>query len=162
MDTAIGNPQVTEADIGWLAGIIDGEGHLGISTQNQKRGDSVKFDLQITNTDNALIGKLVRILRKLGVNPHLRERTHDKATWATNCIVTVAKLAHIRIVLNAALPHLTGWKYRRAAIMLTLIESRMTKNRQPYDEIERALVEQFRAVRVEQGTSSTTRVAVTY
>lgn len=162
MDVTIGNPQVTEADIGWLAGIIDGEGHIGISTQNQKRGDTVKFDLQIVNTDNALIDKVIRIFKALGVNPYVRERTHNKSTWATNCIVTVGKMAHIRVVLDRVMPHLTGWKYRRAAIMLALIESRITKNRQPYDEIEHALVEQFRAVRVEAGTSSTTRVAVTY
>ena len=63
----MGNQQATEAEIGWLAGIIDGEGHIGLSNQNSKKVRSVRVDLQIVNTDIKLIEKLVNILRKMSM-----------------------------------------------------------------------------------------------
>lgn len=153
----MGNQQATEAEIGWLAGIIDGEGHIGLSNQNYKKVRSVRADLQIVNTDSALIEKIVSILRKLGVNPYLRERVHVKATWNTNTIVTVGKFANIKRVLMATLPHLTGMKREKAILVLALIESRMTKSKNDrYDERELALVEDFRFRFIGKSGASTT------
>lgn len=159
----MGNQQATESDIGWLAGIIDGEGHIGISFQSRRRRKSVRCDLQIVNTDAALIEKVVRILRAIGVNPYLRNRTHIKSTWATNTIVSVGKMAQIKRVLDQVLSHLTGTKQKRAALMLALIESRMTKTQWiDYDDYEMSLVEQFRMRFVRpKGASTTAREAPT-
>jgi signal recognition particle subunit SEC65 len=163
VDETMGNPQATEAEIGWLAGIIDGEGHIGISRQGAKKGDAIKTDLQIVNTDWALIQKVIDILRKLGVNPHVRERVHVKKTWNTNWIVSVGKFAHIRRVLEAVRPHLTGIKSEKADCMLDLIRSRMQKTRADrYDLYEVAIVEQFRSRFVGTcGASTTAREART-
>lgn len=144
-DNAMGNQQATQAEIGWLAGIIDGEGHIGISRQGTKKGDAIKMDLQIVNTDYGLIQKVLVVIEKLGVNPHIRERTHNKATWATNWVVTVGKMAHVKRILDATKEHLTGLKREKAELMLALIESRMTKTRSDrYDDYERSIVENFR------------------
>jgi len=157
----MGNQQATATDIGWLAGIIDGEGHLGLSRQNKRRCTTIKFDLQIVNTDYALIDKVVRIVRALGVNPLVRERVHAKATWATNKIVTVGKMAHIERVLRAVRDYLTGVKREKADLMLALIESRKTKNRAPYDEHELAIVRRFRETYIGKcGASTTAREAL--
>ena len=153
----MGNQQATEAEIGWLAGIIDGEGHIGISMQNKSVSRSVSVDLQIVNTDFALIDKVVSILRKLDVNPHIRDRIHIKATWSSNRIVALRKFAHVKRVLDAVLPHLTGMKREKALIVLALIESRMTKTRfDKYDEHELALVKDFRDSFIGKYGASTT------
>lgn len=157
----MGNQQATMTDIGWLAGIIDGEGHLGLSYQNKNRCTTIKFDLSVVNTDFAITDKVVRILRDLGVNPYVRDRVHIKSQWATNRIVTVGKMIHIERVLFAVLPSLTGIKHEKANLMLALIESRKNKQRRPYDAHENAIVEKFRGIYVGKcGASTTAREAL--
>lgn len=157
----MGNQQATEAEIGWLAGIIDGEGRIGIAMQNRSASRSVSVDLQVVNTDFALIEKVVSIMRKLSVNPHIRDRIHAKATCNTNRIVSLRKFAHVKRVLDAVLPHLTGMKSEKAKIVLALIESRMMKTRADrYDEHELALVDEFRESFLgKYGASTTARKA---
>lgn len=160
-DVTMGNQQATQSEIGWLAGIIDGEGHIGLSLANSNVSKTVKFDLQIVNTDGGLIDKLVRILRSIGVNPYIRERTHVKATWSTNTIVTVGKMAHIKKILDVVKDELTGMKREKADVMLALIESRIQKTRfDKYDERELGLVKLFRDRFVGKcGASTTAREA---
>lgn len=161
-DVTMGNQQATQADIGWLAGIIDGEGHIGLSLQNKARSRSVKFDLQIVNTDSGLIDKVVRIMRELDVNPLLRERIHIKKTHNTNTIITVGRMAQIKRILIATKEHLTGIKREKADMILALIESRITKTRADrYDEAEWKIVEMFRHRFVGKcGASTTAREAL--
>lgn len=140
----MGNQQATATEIGWLAGIIDGEGHIGLSKQNSAKFNTIRFDLQIVNTDFAITDRVVAIYNKLGVNPHVRNRVHDKASLATNRIVSLCKMAHIRIVLTAVLDNLTGVKKERAIIMQALIESRLGKKRTPYTQHEYSLIAQFK------------------
>ena len=157
----MGNQQATQAEIGWLAGIIDGEGHIGLSLQNSKVSRSVKFDLQIVNTDFALTDKVVSIIRKMGVNPYIRDRVHQKSTWATNRIVSVGKMAHIKIILGQCTEHLTGLKREKAEMVLALIESRIKKTRfDQYDVFEIGIVQGFRDRFVGRcGASTTARKA---
>lgn len=157
----MGNQQATEAEIGWLAGIIDGEGHIGISMQNRSVSQSVSVDLQIVNTDFALIDKVVTIMHKLDANPHIRDRVHAKATWSTNRIVSMRKFAHVKRVLDAVLPHLTGLKREKAEMVLALIESRMKKTRADrYDVFETGIVQGFRDRFIgKYGASTTAREA---
>jgi len=157
----MGNQQATQAEIGWLAGIIDGEGHIGISMQNRKVSKSVTLDLQIVNTDFELIDKVVDIMRKLGVNPYIRERVHNRARWSTNRIVSLRKFAHIKRVLDSVGVHLTGLKREKSKLMLALIESRMTKTKADrYDERESAIVDEFRSRFIGKcGASTTAREA---
>ena len=160
-DDTMGNQQATQSDIGWLAGIIDGEGHIGLSCQNRKRCSTVKFDMSIVNTDDALIEKTVRILRALGANPYIRGRIHEKKSWSRNTIVTVCKMAHIERVLSMTVEHLTGVKKEKAILLLALIRSRKHKNRMPYDDYENSLVNRFRDVYVGNcGASTTAREAL--
>jgi LAGLIDADG-like domain len=160
-NVTMGNQQATEAEIGWLAGIIDGEGHIGLSLANSNIARSVKFDLQIVNTDYALIDRVIAILNKLGINPYVRERTHNKTTWSTNKIVTVGKMAHIKIVLDAVLDNLTGMKREKADVVLALIGSRIVKtHKDRYTDIELGLVKLFRERFVgKYGASTTAREA---
>src|SRR4030067_1288827 len=156
MDETIGYQQATQSDIGWLAGIIDGEGHLGLSYQHKRRCTTIKFDMQIVNCDDALIEKVVRIMRLMGVNPLLRDRIHVKKTWNRNTIVTVGKMAHIERILKQTVHHMTGVKYEKAILMLALIEMRINKRRAPYDAHENAIVQKFRDIYIGNCGASTT------
>lgn len=70
---------VTEADIGWTAGIIDGEGSIGVySFAEKKKGTKAhKLRLSVTNTD---IRILYRLKSMWGGNVH-----HEKRRLRENC-----------------------------------------------------------------------------
>ena len=160
----MGNQQATASEIGWLAGIVDGEGHIGLSYNNMKRRIlTCRFDFQIVNTDQELIDKVVLILRKMGVNPHIRERVHKKSTWATNTIVTVPRLPNVEKILSVLHEHLTGVKKEKANLMLALLRSRLKKypSRGAYDDYEQSLVDAYRETYVGMcGASTTAREAL--
>lgn len=63
----MGNPQVTDFELGWLSGIIDGEGCFTMS-KGSKGGYNVGFKL--VNTSKTLITKFQEILTKLGIKYH--------------------------------------------------------------------------------------------
>ncbi len=55
----------TNREIGWLAGIFDGEGHLGL--HKNTKGNSFLRKCSITNTNLGIINECSRILRKLNI-----------------------------------------------------------------------------------------------
>jgi hypothetical protein len=179
------NPQATDFELGWFAGIVDGEGWLGMTIYTpvekrlagtgQKR--KVKVELKITNCDEAIILKTAHIMRKMGVNPYLRTQgslgpgrrlVHE---CATKHMTTVER------ILIQIREHLIGIKRERAEIILRFIELRRANEGSPnpaygengdrpgkhgmrtifpYTEEELALVERCRELQ-SRGASETTR-----
>lgn len=62
------NPQVTDFELGWLSGIIDGEGCF---TMSPGSAGSWNLSIKIVNTDALIIAKIVEILRKLTIAFHI-------------------------------------------------------------------------------------------
>ena len=96
--------------IGWLAGIIDGEGHISISPNG---GSQHCIFLGITNTDKSIIDKVSEIT---GHGYIKRKRTNEKWKDTYQWIVT-ANQAYL--ILNMVLPYLVG-KRERAELAITL------------------------------------------
>ena len=77
----MGNQQATDAELGWLAGIIDGEGWLGVSLETEHwyregkntRQQSIKVEIKVVNCDPEIVVKTAQIMQKLGVNPYIRQ-----------------------------------------------------------------------------------------
>lgn len=145
-DVTIGNQQASDIEIGWLAGIIDGEGYIGFSRQNSKKVHSVRTDIQIVNCDPDVILKTKRILNMIGVNPYIRERRHGKKeeTYSRNFILSMAKFADLKKVIDTVGHLLTGEKKIRAKLVIDLINSRMGKTKRDwYNEYEHSLVDRY-------------------
>lgn len=143
-DNKMDNQQASSYEIGWLAGIIDGEGHIGLSRQNTKKCRSVRPDVQIVNCDYELIERVVSILNKMGINPYIRERYHNKKEWRVNYIVTIGRFAHIKKLMDNIMECLVGEKRYRAELMMRLINKRITKTRfQQYTEDELSIIQEF-------------------
>lgn len=139
-DTTMGNQQASDFEIGWLAGIIDGEGYLGITKVNRKDRKSpncVYTDLQITNTDTQIVERCASIIRKLGVNPYVLEKTHNvklNPQWKTSYNICLRKFSDIVKILEAVYPHLGGEKQAKARLLLDFVRTRVGKSRSTYDE----------------------------
>ena len=181
----MGNQQATDAELGWMAGIIDGEGWLGMCVGAEKsyrpthhtRQYSVTVDIKVTNCDPEIIVKAAQIMRKIGVNPYIRQpKVELKENHKPHYEVSVHRMAPVRRVLEAVLPYLVGTKLERANLILRFMDLRAinlgTENPayadnargrhgprtiKPYTTEELALVEQCRALQSRKGASETTR-----
>jgi hypothetical protein len=161
------NQQVTQLEIGWLAGFVDGEGYIGIGEyKTRRRHPSYSCALQISNTDEAMILKAQAIIQKMGVNPYIRTHGHgvrnkpkSKIVW----VLVVHRMNKLIPVLELINPHLTGSKQERGELVLEYCRSRM-KNWVPGShhnittEREAQIIESCIA-KQKRGTSETTRKA---
>ncbi len=181
----MGNQQATDAELGWLAGIIDGEGYLGMNLEaersyregHQTRQHNIKVEIKVTNCDPEIVVKTAQIMQKLGVNPYLRQPAVDlKPNHKVHYEASIKRMAPVKRVLEAVLPYLVGSKLERAHIILQFIELRTNnpgivnpayadnaKGRRgprtikPYNEEELRLVDQCRALQSRKGASETKR-----
>lgn len=122
------NQQVTPYEIGWLAGIVDGEGYIGmIACYDKRRSGSVQIDVQmhICNTDEAIILKCQEIIRKIGVNPYIRASKGHTNVKKDVFKIQIKHMRKLKIVLDVLLPYLVGNKQERAKLIIKFIELRM-------------------------------------
>jgi hypothetical protein len=177
------NQQATDFELGWLAGIVDGEGWLGMSLSQEHRptrlaGQSrpiiVKVELKITNCDEAVIDKASAILVKLGFNPYRRSHKQlgENRRIVHECALkNMTTLVRLLPILQ---PHLTGIKQERSKLILRFIELRQNnpgivrpgfderkgkrgrRTTRPYTAEELAVVEMCRELQ-SRGASETTR-----
>jgi hypothetical protein len=139
------------ADVAWLAGIVDGEGHIGLSVE-PKRPNSIRTVLLIGNTSQAMLEKVQRIVfelthRKLKVGfaepAGYAMRTKD---WYQFPIYAQKDLVR---VCEAILPHLTC-KRVQAEIMIEFCRLRQSKKHIPnaaYGPEEMALIKRMEPFR---------------
>lgn len=133
---------LTDAEAGWLAGIIDGEGSITLNVRRKswKGWNGVGVDLQImlVNTDAGIIHKAVSLVEKLiGSPPHLFEqKTRDlyrqdgsayRNAGKSLLHMSIAKMSHIKAIIEAIEPHLAGEKKARAALVHRFIVRRMAR-----------------------------------
>lgn len=118
-----------EWEKGWLAGIIDGEGSVGIGVTQGKTKSGLpifRAQVQMSNCNLAIIEKYVGLLADLGISkvPTLNEREGPRHV-GKEYHVTVARLADVERLLEFCLPRLVG-KRPQAEIVLRFVRSRMS------------------------------------
>ncbi len=178
------NQQVTDIDLGWLAGIIDGEGWVGAILETEHwyregmntRQKSIKVEINVVNCDPAIVERAATIIRELGVNPYMRHSNRNQETKRPVYTVAVKRMAGVQRLLVVLRDHLTGSKQRRADLLLRFIHLRQTNpgtpnpayangargrhgpgTIRPYTVEELELIEQCRALQDRSGTSEATR-----
>lgn len=163
----MGNQQVTQYEIGWLAGFVDGEGYIGISQyKTRRRKTSYSCAIQVSNTDEKMILKAQQIVQKIGVNPYIRTHGYGERNKKKSKIVyvlVVHRMGKIIPILEAINPYLTGLKKERADLVLEYCKSRMNSyvpgsHYNVITERESQIIELCIA-KQKRGTSETTRKA---
>lgn len=125
----------SDAEIGWLAGIIDGEGSVGLSYCGRSDG---RFYLspyiKVANNDKGLSDKAKELMGGQQFLPPSRDKL-----WTNNLGGTV----QCSKVAAAILPHLTV-KYERIRLLIEYMEVRGRKpGKAPYGDEERAIYHEF-------------------
>ncbi|MGD9643968.1 MAG: LAGLIDADG family homing endonuclease [Elusimicrobiales bacterium] len=143
---------MTDVELGWLAGLIDGEGCITLTRAHQR--DSIRPILQITNTSLPLLEKAQRLIEELsGKRPNIKiQSNRGKFGYRTCYIIQIRRHATIASVLRALTPHMVA-KREQTELVLAFVESRMSAPRrvmrgrrggyykQWYSEVELELLE---------------------
>ncbi|MCW4049322.1 MAG: LAGLIDADG family homing endonuclease [Candidatus Bathyarchaeota archaeon] len=130
---------VSEAEKGWLAGLIDGEGCIHIDIDK----NGAHPYLTVTNSNFTITEKVVDIWHKLGIGCRVQTR-HQNIKWNPVKDVQIIGYKRLKPALIAIMPYLVG-KSDEALLMYRFVESRLGKRQygpsSGYTDSELALVE---------------------
>ena len=114
---------ITEAQLGWLAGVIDGEGSIVVyaSAFGQRRS-TARYEVTVGNTDERLVRAVAQLFAELGVAHTVKlqpRRPPHRPCWYVTCGGGVGT----EVVLTAVRSHLVS-KQARADLVLGMIRHR--------------------------------------
>lgn len=140
MDNPQGTLNVTEVELGWLAGMIDGEGAVSFSVYFRTEGMNtirVKPQVIISGTEKVMIEKAADIISRLGVGVHFQTREQliaYKSSLASGAskyrplhVVTVAGFKRAAALLSIISEHLVSTKREKSEMMLQYMSQRLQK-----------------------------------
>lgn len=139
-DVTIGNqqPSLTDMEMGWLCGIIDGEGCIYMA---KRRENEVRPGVRIAMCDHDTIEYLAELLTKLGVSHHITKRDGNPKKNTSDSWAIVVE-GHKRVL--KLLPHIAQHlvtKKRQAQVVWQFCEQRSKKwHREAYDDSDLALI----------------------
>lgn len=140
MSAPTGNQQrnATDIEIGWLCGLIDGEGTISLRWTAQKGKRYLVPFLQIANSDVATLDQCVEILHAFGVGHNVRwiDPSSSRLTKRTYWTILVVGMKRLTALLPRIMPYLVT-KREQSHLVWDFIRERMSKNMQePYGETE--------------------------
>jgi hypothetical protein len=150
----MGDPQgtITDLELGWLAGIIDGEGTIAFSVyardESRPQWVRVKPQVLVTGTEKPVIERAVELMRKLGGGAHFETREQRDPRFLTRYkplhVATAAGFKRSASILRVVAPHLISLKKQKAEMVLRYIDQRLAKTalnlKAPHDHEDLELV----------------------
>lgn len=129
-------------ELGWFAGMWEGEGCILFLKQPRKNG---KFDIitgcQITNTDLAIINKLLEILESCDLSWHVRTKKVYKNTHNECYYIECRQQEMLKKSLEIFAPYMHGAKKEKAKLVLSYLNKRVGKRGNiPYTQEELSLI----------------------
>ncbi len=134
--------KATEAELGWFAGMLEGEGCVTFFKQARKNG---KYDIitwaQITNTDEILIAKLISILEKCNLSWYVRTKKVYSKGHSECYYIECRQQSMLKRSLEIFTPYMFGAKKAKASLVLDYLNKREGKRGNvPYTEDEISLI----------------------
>ena len=141
-DNPQGTLNVTDVELGWLAGMIDGEGAVAFSVYYRTEGMNtirVKPQIIVSGTDKAMIERVADIVERLGVGVHFQTREQRFLKPAASSLAagaskyrdlhlaTVAGFKRVMKLLSIVNLHLTSTKREKGEMMLQYMTARLEK-----------------------------------
>ena len=137
----------SEFDLGWLTGIIEGEGCLSARVGYDKRDDRQRVCLRVNITSSSVPIKdnILRIFSSMGVECSVQVRKPKNTTWKDVYHIDVQSHKSILRVLLPILLHLKSGKKNIANAMISYIRTRHD-NRGAYSDEDIYLANRIRAM----------------
>lgn len=133
---------LTEGELGWLAGIIEGEGSITMNVRKKTwkgwEGIGIDLTVSVSNTDGLILEKVADCMRRLtGHEPYIIECKKSPVYKADGTTylnpktsimnISLGRMGAIVVFLRAIQPYMAGEKVGRARLMITFIERRMQR-----------------------------------
>jgi len=149
---------VTDLEIGWVVGLVDGEGSFFLNGRNHQgnRPHTKKYQISpfvhITNQSVPILNKLTDILDRLGLAYYVQwqESTRRNGEFTRySWILWIAGFKRIERFLNIFQPYIIG-KSKQADILRDFINSRKShldgKPSAPYTEDEIGMIDKIKTL----------------
>lgn len=112
-----------ETDLAWLAGIIDGEGNIQISTKKASNGKSYLVSkIRVSNCDMRMTKKISEIYCDLNLTFFYSLMNKNNPNWKTGMNIEIASQKTSLKLLKLVFPYLVN-KQRLAKILIDLLEA---------------------------------------
>ena len=144
-------------DLGWLAGMFDGEGSCSMPIRNRKaRRPMYNIRCEIVNTNQAAIERVAAILQRHNVGSWMYTRFNQTVTWKNVYCIAIIGYKRNRAFLSLIAPHLTI-KRERALVALEWLAYRegMSTN-DHHGDVDEQYAARMRALNF-RGTARTAR-----
>jgi hypothetical protein len=142
--------EATDAEKGYLAGLIDADGFISISFKNQKSGNKTMFPIvAVANTNMSIINEAQRIMGNES-SLHLNHGERKKPTFR----VETRGIFDVLRTLKELRPYIKG-KRQQCDLVIQWCESRMKNYSLPYSEEEWEILRKIRALNYHHSRNST-------
>ncbi len=131
-----GQVALTEAELGWLGGLWDGEGSITVFRRQEKGNWKYCPVICVTNCDVNIIQKAVELLDRVGIRLHVFERESENVKHKNGINAGTRKLEHVKKFTQMMIPYLVG-KKSQAILTLRFVERRLNNKRTHVDESEK-------------------------
>jgi hypothetical protein len=116
---------MTNEEAAWLAGIIEGEGSIGVSCHETSRGFAAKGRITISNQDADLVTRSAQLITALvGEEPLIRVVQTRGFSNKPLFVLFVQKRISTILVLSTIYPYLVGAKKNKALLVMKFLYSR--------------------------------------
>src|SRR3990167_7858893 len=137
---------VSDVEIGWLCGIIDGEGSICLQINKRKNRTQVLRvtpKVIISNTDKGIVEQTANILRKMGIgryvthtspnnSKHVSERGLVKNSYKDITRIVVSGMKRVQRILGLIQDNLYGDKKQKAILLKKFVDRRLSLNNEHY------------------------------
>lgn len=146
------NPHILESELGYLAGIIDGEGTITLERSGKRRLCGVMGlvpKVVVANSNEAIVNYVIMLFKKIGITPYIKTQIagkygrHKKMYW-----IIFHGLTRTTKALTILLPYLVG-KLAQAQLVLEFNAYRgdpIKAKGRPYGPIELGILQKIRAL----------------
>ena len=131
-----GTLAVTDIELGWLAGIVDGEGTIAFSPYPLRYRGKVINELRIkpqvivTNTDKILIERVAELFGRCNVGAHFQTRTQHGHSFPGNKptkyrplhVVNISGFKRVKRALELIGPHLVSKKAKSDLVLRYIVQ----------------------------------------
>jgi len=147
-ETQTGQSRANPYDIGWLAGIIDGEGHLRANCRTGQYKNTIQPNLIVSTTSIVMMESMQRIVfevtgRVFPLTLESQRKTKDGRRYHRRCYrLNITKHRDLLTVLTAVEPHLRT-KKQQAIELIAFCKARLAKKsyNEPYTAEQHKLPE---------------------
>jgi hypothetical protein len=157
MNTVNQQQTVSEVELAWLAGFLEGDGSMQLTLVNSPKGakgKAINVWVSFDNTDASVINRIIDILDRYGVGHYDGQKfikpvyKQDGSFYQSKikiCLfVRISKIQSVLKVLSGISPYLTGQKKGQAEIMMRFARKRLeAKGRKEYESADLMIVREF-------------------